>query len=132
MSLTICNPVIDDLIQNPDRNPHGPTAPSGCRWCGVEEREHMQRHKRRACCHTWERPTGVQILARMRARRAARITAPPPQYHAASAEDTTWSYVSDSPVTDEFCADCGDPECPRWIRTQKRIEDRKRRLRLQR
>ncbi|MFI6282887.1 hypothetical protein [Streptomyces sp. NPDC050988] len=135
MNLIICNPLIasvDDLYQSPDRHPHGPAAPSGCRWCCVEEREHMQRRKPSASCHTWERPADVQILARMRARHAARITAPAILYHAATAEATTWSYISDAPVTDEFCADCGDSECTRWIRTQERIEAHRDRLRLQR
>jgi len=132
MNLIICNPLIagiDDLYQSPDRHPRGPAAPSGCRWCCVEEREHMQPS---AGFHTWERPAAVQILARMHARHAARITAPATLYHAATAEATTWSYISDTPVTDEFCADCGDSECTRWIRTQERIEARKDRRRLQR
>ncbi|WP_331731996.1 hypothetical protein OG613_47275 (plasmid) [Streptomyces sp. NBC_00015] len=132
MDLIICNPVIDDIPQNPDRHPHESAAPSGCRWCGVEKREHMQRREPSAGCLSWERPTGVQILARMHARHAARITAAPTQYHASSVEATTWSYVSDTPATDEFCADCGDSECPRWIRTQERIEALKHPLRLQR
>ncbi|MFF7953914.1 hypothetical protein [Streptomyces griseorubiginosus] len=139
MNLIICNPLIagvDDLYQRHlyqrwDRNSQG-LAPSGCRWCCVDEREHIQRRQSSAGCHTWERPADVQILARMRARSAASITAPATLYHVATAEATTWSYISDAPVTDEFCADCGDPECNRWIRTQERIEVRKDGLRLQR
>lgn len=46
--------------------------PSGCRWCGVPEREHLQRWKKPVGWHTWEQPTQEQIKERMHARRAAR------------------------------------------------------------
>jgi hypothetical protein len=53
-----------------------PTAaePSGCRWCGVGERDHMQRWKPRVGWHKWERPTQDQIKSRMRARTAEKRT----------------------------------------------------------
>jgi hypothetical protein len=44
-------------------------APSGCRWCGVDEREHMQRWKLPVGWHKWEAPTLEQRKERMIARR---------------------------------------------------------------
>ena len=44
--------------------------PSGCRHCGVPEREHMQRWTTAAGWHQWAEPTQEQIAARMLARRA--------------------------------------------------------------
>ncbi|GAA3691675.1 hypothetical protein GCM10022420_090700 [Streptomyces iranensis] len=44
-------------------------APSGCRWCGVDEREHMQRWKPPVGWHKWEPPTLEQRKERMKARR---------------------------------------------------------------
>jgi hypothetical protein len=46
--------------------------PSGCRWCGIEEREHFQRWKPPIGWHGWTSPTSEQRLERMRARRTAR------------------------------------------------------------
>jgi hypothetical protein len=43
--------------------------PSGCRWCGVDEREHMQRFKPPVGWHKWEPPTLDQRKERMLARR---------------------------------------------------------------
>ena len=48
------------------------TAPDGCCWCGIAEREHMQRWHRDAGWHQWEPPTEEQIKTRMLARRNAR------------------------------------------------------------
>ncbi|MFF4417043.1 hypothetical protein ACFYY8_31365 [Streptosporangium sp. NPDC001559] len=45
--------------------------PSGCRWCGLEQREHFQRWKPPVGWHVWEPPTKEQIGTRMRERRAA-------------------------------------------------------------
>ena len=45
-------------------------SPSGCRWCGVEERQHMQRWKPPVGWHRWEPPTLEQRKERMLARRA--------------------------------------------------------------
>lgn len=56
------------------RWPHGtvPT-PFGCRWCGGEQRHHGRRWSLRfEQGHFWVRPTNAQIIARMKARRAAR------------------------------------------------------------
>ncbi|WP_179255771.1 hypothetical protein [Streptomyces sp. SS07] len=46
--------------------------PMGCRWCGIDQREHMQQWKPPAGWHTWSQPTLEQIKDRMRARRANR------------------------------------------------------------
>lgn len=47
--------------------------PSGCRWCGLPARGHAQRHPGSGIpWHSYAEPTQPQILARMRARRAAR------------------------------------------------------------
>lgn len=44
-------------------------APSGCRWCGIEQREHMQRWKPPVGWHEWAAPTLEQRKERMWARR---------------------------------------------------------------
>lgn len=46
--------------------------PMGCRWCGVNDREHVQRWKPPAGWHQWEKPTQEQIKARMQERYSAR------------------------------------------------------------
>jgi hypothetical protein len=55
------------------RWPHGtvPT-PFGCRWCGRPQGFHGWLFMPRRGLHLWERPTEVQIKARMLARRNAR------------------------------------------------------------
>ncbi|PLW73711.1 hypothetical protein C0036_05750 [Streptomyces sp. DJ] len=47
-------------------------APSGCRWCGVDQREHMQRWKPPVGWHEWVAPTLEQRKKRMQARRRQR------------------------------------------------------------
>ncbi|MEU3656469.1 hypothetical protein AB0E67_27410 [Streptomyces sp. NPDC032161] len=96
--------------------------PNACRHCGIDQREHMRRWKRPAGWHEWTPPTQGQIKQRMRARRFARISALPPECHATTAESTEWSYACDTPCTTEYCADCGDAECPRWLRVQERLD----------
>lgn len=48
-------------------------APSGCRWCGISKRDHMQRwtppSKGGPGWHQWIQPTQGQTKARMIARR---------------------------------------------------------------
>lgn len=55
-------------IPGKDSDPLFPE-PSGCRWCGVNEREHMQRWKPPVGWHKWEAPTLEQRKERMLARR---------------------------------------------------------------
>ncbi len=50
---------------------HAP-APGGCRWCGLEAREHAQRWKPPVGWHKWEPPTSEQRKERMLARRRRR------------------------------------------------------------
>lgn len=49
--------------------------PSGCRWCGRDERGHGLSFTRGAGYHTWGMPTLAQRKARMRARTASRAAA---------------------------------------------------------
>lgn len=44
--------------------------PNGCRWCGIDERNHFQRWKPPVGWHKWVEPTSDQRKERMRARRA--------------------------------------------------------------
>ncbi|MGI5223591.1 hypothetical protein [Actinoallomurus sp. CA-142502] len=48
--------------------------PSGCRWCGIEDREHAQRWTKLAGWHGWMAPLPEQRKARLLALRAARMT----------------------------------------------------------
>lgn len=51
------------------RDPYyDPYPPSGCRWCGVAEREHGLRPDPRAGVHEYEHPGDGKILMRMRER----------------------------------------------------------------
>jgi hypothetical protein len=49
--------------------------PSGCRYCGINAREHARRWKPLVGWHKWAQPTQEQIKARMLARRAAQSAA---------------------------------------------------------
>ncbi|MEU6979652.1 hypothetical protein [Streptomyces sp. NPDC046371] len=119
MSLVTRDPATG-LRRNPIVYPDGqPSTPYGCRWCGISERAHFQRWKASARWHTWAAPTDTQILARMRARRAARLNTPPSQHHAA----TTWSGDWNGD-TDPYCADC-DTRCAQWLRVQQRLEEQR-------
>lgn len=46
--------------------------PNGCRWCGIEKPNHVQRHAQFVGLHGWVEPTNKQRLTRMKARRANR------------------------------------------------------------
>jgi hypothetical protein len=69
--------------------------------------------------HTWERPTNAQILARMKARRSARLNAEPPKYHAT----TIWTGTAGNPDDEGYalCADCRSDACPQYQRIQTRL-----------
>lgn len=61
----------EEVVDKNDRSPNqGLPPPSGCRWCGVEPREHFQRWEPSAGWHQWEEPTPQQrkerILARLK------------------------------------------------------------------
>ena len=56
--------VIDDLHTST------PASPNGCRWCGVNEREHVQLWAEGRGWHGWEEPTPEQRRSRMLTRRA--------------------------------------------------------------
>lgn len=51
-----------------------PFPPSGCALCGLPARDHYQRWTRPVGWHKHVPPTAAHILARMRDRRAARLT----------------------------------------------------------
>ena len=46
--------------------------PNGCRWCGVDREEHLQRWAPTVRWHQWAEPTAAQRKERMLARRARR------------------------------------------------------------
>lgn len=72
MTLVTRDP-LTGLRRGPVRYPDGhPPVPSGCRWCGAEQGGHGRRWSDAAGWHTWTAPTSAQVLARMKARRAAR------------------------------------------------------------
>lgn len=102
-------------------------APTRCGRCGVDEREHMQRWAAPAApaggWHTWKAPTQHRIKARMIARRAYRLAARAAragtQFHA-----TAWWTGSHIPDDEGVmvCADCHQEDCPRFLRTQRRLD----------
>lgn len=48
--------------------------PNACRYCEIGKQDHCQRWAPGVGWHTWTAPADSQRLARMRARRAARLT----------------------------------------------------------
>ena len=48
--------------------------PSGCRHCGLGQRLHFQRWTNEAGWHVFREPTREQILERLRAKYAGRLT----------------------------------------------------------
>jgi hypothetical protein len=96
-----------------------PHPPSGCRWCGLGQREHFQRWHRNAKWHFWTPPTREQIKQRMQARRTARLNAAPPVYHATTRYSGTPGDPEDEGTA--LCADCGTDACPQYQRIQTRL-----------
>ena len=93
----------------------------GCRWCGITKHEHYRRWSRTIGWHTWTRLTDRQILARMLARRNARLNAVPAVYHAT----TAWAPDLTGESADPYCADCKTDYCPRWTRIQTRLDQQR-------
>lgn len=94
----------------------------GCRWCGVITKyEHAQRWCAEAGWHKWTPLTQEQIKARMLARRAARLSAEPPKYHAT----TGWAADHTGEEGIPYCADCKTDSCPRWSRIQTRLDQQR-------
>ncbi|WP_199830728.1 hypothetical protein [Streptomyces sp. MMG1533] len=48
------------------------TNPTGCRWCGIDQRDHMQRWHSTAGWRQWTQPTPQQTKTRMQQRAARR------------------------------------------------------------
>ncbi|MET1075093.1 MAG: hypothetical protein ABWY11_20770 [Umezawaea sp.] len=46
--------------------------PNGCRWCGADREEHLQRWAPTVKWHAWVEPTAAQRKERLLARRARR------------------------------------------------------------
>jgi hypothetical protein len=97
--------------------------PYGCRWCGTDRGHHGARWVPAAGLHRWVEPTRAQMVARMTARRNARLaaleTASGFRYHAAR----TWSGTPGNPEDEgyELCADCRTDSCPQFHRIQDRL-----------
>lgn len=102
-----------------------PPVPSGCRRCGREQRSHGGWWRAGVPFHQYVQPTDAQILARMRARRNARLNTPPTQHHAT----TGWAPDHTGESADPYCADCRTDACPRWNRIYERIHLRRQGLR---
>lgn len=98
--------------------PPEPVHPYGCLICGVPQSAHGRRYDSEAGMHSWTRPTQLLIKARMRNRRAARLNAAPPKYHAT----THYSGTPGDPDDEGYalCADCGTDDCAQYQRIQTR------------
>ncbi|MBM9510047.1 hypothetical protein [Actinacidiphila acididurans] len=99
-------------------------APYACRWCGIGEREHMQRSKPPVGWHPWQAPTQEQIKTRMLLRRAARLAERAARRQALFHATGFWTGSSLSPEDEgEFiCRDCGSPACARLARVQRHLD----------
>ncbi len=95
-----------------------PPVPSGCRWCGLSN-PHWQYWRPGKGYHQYEPPTQAQILARMRARRAAR---PASRHHRLGPE-------YDGESAEPYCLDCGTTACARWERISNRLQLKRQGLR---
>lgn len=93
-------------------------SPYGCRWCGVEKNRHGRRWAAIVDMHGWLEPSQAMVLERMRQRRAARLVALPPVFHAT----TAWAPDGSGESADPYCADCKTPVCHRWARIQTRLD----------
>jgi hypothetical protein len=66
----------------PDLDHQSLPSPNGCRWCGVDERDHAQRWKPPVGWHRWVEPTSDQRKERMRERRDRRARRQDPEARA--------------------------------------------------
>ncbi|MFC3986499.1 hypothetical protein [Streptosporangium jomthongense] len=73
-------------------------APSGCRWCGLEEREHFQRWKSPVGWHVWTEPTSDQRKERMRERRAASASVETPKETPLTADEWNTAWPVGTPI----------------------------------
>lgn len=96
-------------------------APYGCRWCGVERSRHGRRWAAIIQIHSWMEPDQPMILERMRQRRAHRLAAPAPVFHAT----TAWADDGSGESAEPYCADCKTPVCHRWSRIQMRLDQQR-------
>lgn len=96
-------------------------SPYGCRWCGDELHHHGQQWAPIIGMHSWLQPTQAMILERMTRRRADRLAALPPVFHAT----TGWSADLTGESADPYCADCKTDVCHRWDRIQTRLNQQR-------
>lgn len=96
-------------------------SPYGCRWCGIEQRRHGRRWFAVIGMHSWLEPDQAMILERMTRRRAHRLAALPPVFHAT----TDWASDSTGEEGLPYCADCKADACHRWTRIQARLDQQR-------
>lgn len=96
-------------------------SPYGCRWCGDEQHHHGSQWAPIIGMHQWMEPSQAMILERMTRRRADRLAAVPPVFHAT----TGWAPDHTGESADPYCADCGREACPRWARIQTRLDQQR-------
>jgi hypothetical protein len=92
--------------------------PFGCTYCGDERHHHGSQWAPIIGMHQWMEPTQVEILKRMRRRRAARLNAEPAKYHAT----TGWAADHTGESGEPYCADCKTDGCRPWMRIQDRLD----------
>jgi hypothetical protein len=90
----------------------------GCARCGIDQRGHGVQASADGT-HTWQQPSQQQIKQRMCARRAARLLAEPPKYHAT----TAWAADQTGESGEPYCADCKTDGCHRWARIETRLDE---------
>jgi hypothetical protein len=95
--------------------------PFGCTYCGDEQHHHGSQWAPIIGMHQWMEPTQVEILERMRRRRANRLNAEPTKYHAT----TGWEADLTGESADPYCADCKTDGCLRWMRIQERLDEQR-------
>jgi len=71
--------------------------------------------------HQWIQPSQAMVLERMTRRRASRLAAVPPVFHAV----TDWSSDCTGEEGIPYCADCKTDACPRWSRIQTRLDQQR-------